>query len=90
MHLIFSTEEISLPTSPPTTIPLQHTHHVTHDHTSTLGHASSEHSASNELICTTKYSGQSQVGDDQTAEVKCDAGDVMTGCSSVTLVRGLW
>ncbi|KAL4233814.1 hypothetical protein ACF0H5_008492 [Mactra antiquata] len=77
-------DAITMPPLPTTVDPLYHNHHVSHEHAHTLGHASFTQSGANDLSCTTKYSGLSQVGDDQTASVSCDAADVMTGCSSVT------
>lgn len=83
VHIDGGTDEITLPTSRPTYAPVSHIHHVTHDHTQTLGHASAQ-SGTNLMTCTTRYSGLSAVGDDKTTDVMCSSGEVMTGCSSVT------
>jgi len=39
------------------------------------------------LMCSTKYSPESEIGDDKETDVTCEAGEVMTDCSMVTKVR---
>ncbi|WAR09058.1 XYN2-like protein [Mya arenaria] len=77
-------DEIVLPTSAPTSEPVVHHHHVTHEHTRTLGHVTS-HSGTGHFQCTTRYSALSAVGDDKHADVSCQAGEIMTGCSGRTM-----
>lgn len=83
LHVDGTTDEITLPTHRPTYAPISHVHHVTHDHTQTLGHASVK-SGTSHMTCTTRYSGLSAVGDDKSTDVMCSSGEVMTGCSSIT------
>ena len=79
------TDEIVLPTSRPTSVPIQHVHHLTHGHTRTLGHASTTVHQSH-MTCSTRWSGLSAIGDDKSTDVTCLTDEVMTGCSSRTQV----
>lgn len=78
-----SGHEIVLPTSRPTSVPIQQVHHLTHGHTRTLGHASTAVHQSH-MTCSTRWSGLSAIGDDKSTDVSCLTDEVMTGCSSRT------
>ncbi|KAH9520361.1 Glycoside hydrolase, 10 [Bulinus truncatus] len=74
--------EIHIPSknNPFAYVPVQH--ETTSNGLRTEGHATST-STSSQLTCVTRWSGDSEIGDDTEVDVGCQSDEVLTGCSSL-------
>ena len=81
----FSIGEIQLPAKVDPFASVDIDHETTSQRLRTLGLASSS-SRDSTLTCINRKSGVSAVGDDKFVDVRCQDGEVLTGCSSLMVV----